>query len=203
MTVLVALALALGVLLVFDGLTRATPRRRPGIGSRFGAWLAAAGLAQVRPAQFLGVSAALGLAFGVAVLVAVGSTGVALLAVAAGALGTDRLAPSAPTIGADATAARLGPTRSSCWRASVRAGDTLTAAVAVVAERGPEPLRPVFAAIVRDHRITGDLVGALERVATSMADPVCDRVVATFGDRGPCRGTRPRPGAAHPRGLPA
>jgi tight adherence protein B len=77
--------------------------------------------------------------------------------------------------------------RQQCWpeaiellAGAVRAGDTLPAAVALVAERGPEPLRPTFRAVVADHRISGDFVGALERLGAALADPTADRVVATL-----------------------
>jgi tight adherence protein B len=77
--------------------------------------------------------------------------------------------------------------RQQCWpeaiellAGAVRAGDTLPAAVAVVAERGPEPLRPAFRAVVADHRVSGDFTGALERVGHALADPTADRVVATL-----------------------
>ncbi len=63
---------------------------------------------------------------------------------------------------------------------SVRAGDTLPAAVAVVADRGPDALRPVFRSVVTDHRVTGDLAGALERMGAAIADPIGDRVVHTL-----------------------
>jgi tight adherence protein B len=62
----------------------------------------------------------------------------------------------------------------------VRAGDTLPAAIGVVADRGPEPLRPVFAAVFRDHRVSGDLCGALERMGATVGDPVADRVTRTL-----------------------
>jgi tight adherence protein B len=62
----------------------------------------------------------------------------------------------------------------------VRAGDTLPAAVALVAERGPAPLRHAFRALVADHRVSGDFVGALQRLGAAMADPTADRVVATL-----------------------
>ena len=62
----------------------------------------------------------------------------------------------------------------------MRAGDTLPAAVAVVADRGPDALRPVFRSVVTDHRVTGDLAGALERMGAAIADPIGDRVVHTL-----------------------
>ena len=63
---------------------------------------------------------------------------------------------------------------------AVRTGDTLPAALAVVGDRGPSVLRPEFRALVSDHRVTGDLVGALERMGARVADPIADRVVQTL-----------------------
>jgi len=63
---------------------------------------------------------------------------------------------------------------------SVRAGDTLPAALAVLADRGPSVLQPAFRSVVSDHRVSGDLVGALVRLGDQLADPVADRVVATL-----------------------
>jgi tight adherence protein B len=77
--------------------------------------------------------------------------------------------------------------RQQCWpeaiellAGAVRAGDTLPSAVAVVSERGPAPLRSAFRAVVADHRVSGDFVGALERLGVALADPTADRVVATL-----------------------
>ncbi|MGZ4678280.1 MAG: type II secretion system F family protein [Acidimicrobiia bacterium] len=113
-------------------------------------------------------------------LVIVGSVGVALIATVAGAL--------APTsyLRARRRALRLG--RQQAWpdaiellAGAVRSGETLPAAIAVVAERGPAPLRALFGAIVRDHRVTGDLLGALDRAGATIADPTGDRVFRTLG----------------------
>ena len=63
---------------------------------------------------------------------------------------------------------------------AVRAGDTLPAAIGVVADRGPEALRPLFRAVMSDHRVAGDLASALERIGDTIADPIADRVVRTL-----------------------
>ncbi len=49
-----------------------------------------------------------------------------------------------------------------------------------MADRGPETLRPVFRDVVADHRVTGDLAGALERMGVWVADPTADRIVRTL-----------------------
>ena len=50
----------------------------------------------------------------------------------------------------------------------------------MVADRGPESLRPVFKDVVSDHRVSGDLVAALERMGARVADPTADRIVRTM-----------------------
>ncbi len=181
MTVVPAFVLALGVFLVFDGLTRARPvtaSSQPK-GGRLGPWLAAAGLVDVNPLQFALASVVLAFVAGAVAVVAVGSAGVAVVACLAGA--------AAPAVYFRSRRRSLRITRQRAWpdaiellAGCVRAGDTLPAAVGVVGTRGPDALRPVFRAVVRDHRVTGDFVGALERMGESVADPVADRVVRTL-----------------------
>lgn len=180
MSAVVVLLLGLGVFLVFDGLTRArthrdeVPRR-----TRLADWLGECGAGPVRPGQFIGASVALAGAAGASALALVGSAGIALVAAVA--------AGTVPTTYYRRRRRLLRNERRHAWpdavdllAGAVRAGDTLPAAVAVVADRGPEPLRPVFAAVVRDQRVSGDLVGALERMGATVGDPVADRVTRTL-----------------------
>ncbi|HZB48153.1 MAG TPA: type II secretion system F family protein, partial [Mycobacteriales bacterium] len=62
---------------------------------------------------------------------------------------------------------------------AVRAGLSLPEALAALATRGPEPLRPAFAAFAADVRAAGRLAGPLDRLRDRLADPVADRVVET------------------------
>lgn len=69
-----------------------------------------------------------------------------------------------------------------CWpdavdqlRACVRAGLSLPDAIAQLAHRGPEPLRPAFAGFTADRRAT-DVGTALDLLKDRLADPVGDRV---------------------------
>lgn len=182
MTTLLALTLGLGVLLVYDASTgppRQRRERRSRISARVAAWLASAGLATVPPRQFVMGCATSACACALGVLVALGSPTVAALACVAGVY-----APIAYV-----RARRRGRRRAllQCWpevvellAGAVRAGDTLPAAAAVVAERGPAPLRGAFGALVADHRVSGDFVRALERLGAMLADPTADRVVVTL-----------------------
>lgn len=60
---------------------------------------------------------------------------------------------------------------------AVRAGMALPEALAQLAVRGPEPLRPAFAAFAVDYQVTGRFADSLDRLKERLADPVGDRVV--------------------------
>jgi tight adherence protein B len=59
----------------------------------------------------------------------------------------------------------------------VRAGLSLPEALAALATRGPERLRPAFARFSEDYRATGHLGPSLDRLKAELADPVADRVI--------------------------
>jgi tight adherence protein B len=138
-----------------------------------------AGMPSVRPAQLGWACAASAMVAGVLVGLFVGSPVVSLVALVAGGY-----APVAVT-----RARRRHRRRAfrQCWpeavdllAGAVRAGDTLPAAIAVVAERGPEPLRPAFSSLTADHRVSGDLPGALDRLIGALSEPTADRVLTTL-----------------------
>jgi tight adherence protein B len=58
----------------------------------------------------------------------------------------------------------------------VRAGLSLPEALAQLADRGPEPLRPAFAAFAVDYRTSGRFGDALDALKERLADPVADRI---------------------------
>jgi tight adherence protein B len=60
---------------------------------------------------------------------------------------------------------------------AVRAGMSLPEALAQLAVRGPEPLRPAFEAFAVDYQVTGRFAESLDRLKNRLADPVGDRVV--------------------------
>jgi tight adherence protein B len=59
----------------------------------------------------------------------------------------------------------------------VRAGLALPEALSALAVRGPEPLRPHFAAFALDYQVSGRFAESLDRLKERLADPVGDRVV--------------------------
>jgi tight adherence protein B len=62
----------------------------------------------------------------------------------------------------------------------VRAGLSLPEALAQLAVRGPEELRPAFAAFARDYRVSGHVGDALDGLKDRLADPVGDRIVESL-----------------------
>ena len=59
----------------------------------------------------------------------------------------------------------------------IRAGLSLPEAVAAVAERGPLPMRPAFAAFAGKYRASGSFSASVDVLAERLADPVADRVI--------------------------
>lgn len=60
---------------------------------------------------------------------------------------------------------------------AVRAGMSLPDAVAALAVRGPEPLRPAFDGFALDYQVSGRFGDCLDRLKERLSDPVGDRVV--------------------------
>lgn len=62
----------------------------------------------------------------------------------------------------------------------VRAGLALPEALAQLAVRGPEELRPAFASFAEDYRATGRFHDCLDRLKERLSDPVADRLVESL-----------------------
>lgn len=62
----------------------------------------------------------------------------------------------------------------------VRAGLALPEALGQLADRGPEELRPAFAAFAEDYRATGRFHDCLDRLKDRLRDPVADRLVESL-----------------------
>lgn len=63
---------------------------------------------------------------------------------------------------------------------AVRAGLALPEALVQIAVRGPEALRPAFATFADDYRATGRFGDCIDRLKTSLADPVADRIIESL-----------------------
>ncbi|MFB8191259.1 type II secretion system F family protein [Microbacterium sp. NPDC055988] len=64
--------------------------------------------------------------------------------------------------------------------ASIRVGLSLPDAVASLAESAPSMLRPAFAVFARDLQASGRFETSLDRLKSSLADPIGDRIVETL-----------------------
>lgn len=62
----------------------------------------------------------------------------------------------------------------------VRAGLALPEALAQLGVRGPEELRPAFRSFAEDYRLTGRFNDSLDRLKTTLSDPVGDRLVESL-----------------------
>lgn len=138
--------------------------------------LDAAGLGDVAVARVVATCAGSAIAGAVVMLVASGSPAVAVgFAVLAGWLPLGALGRRASRRRRALTAA--WPDAVDDLASSVRAGMSLSDALAALADRGPAALRPAFARFAADHRVTGSFGTCLDRLKTDLSDPVGDRVV--------------------------
>lgn len=177
MGALVGLGFGVGCLLVWTAFR--TPRPAVANGSperRTGRLLAEAGLREVAPRSLVALCVGSGL---VAAVVVLGLTRALPIAVVLGAL-----AGYLPVAVVRGRARRRQREFAEVWPdavddlvSAVRAGMSLPDAVAALAVRGPEPLRPSFEAFARDYQVSGRFGDCLDRLKDRLADPVGDRVV--------------------------
>ncbi len=181
MGALLGLVLGLGLLLVWSSTwpPQATPRRTSDATSRLRSLLAGAGLPDVTVAGFLTVCAVSGALAATVVLLASRTPPVALVFGLMGAY-----LPVALLRGRAERRLRelaeVWPEAVDNLASAVRAGMPLPEALAGLAERGPEPLRPHFRAFATDYQAGGRFADALERLKERLADPVGDRVVESL-----------------------
>jgi len=177
---LLGLVLGVGLLLVWRSGPRAPQRRtgarRPGRRQQL---LASAGLTGINGAQLVALQVALGVVATVLVLVTTGTVTISLVFGAFGA--------AVPHLLVRRLAAKRRADLREVWpevvdnlASAVRAGLSLPEALAALAVRGPEVLRPAFARFAADHRSTGRFSDSLDRLKDDLADPVGDRIVETL-----------------------
>lgn len=170
---------ALGVLLLYDGLTSPAEVRSLRISRRMDRLAREAGLARTSGSTVLFVMAATSL---VSFLLVAGITRSAVVGAAFGLLTV--LLPVSTLRGR--AARRRGRFRDT-WPdaigmlvSAVRSGTSLGEACVALAEHGPDELRPGFQAFASTYRATGSLAASLERLRDWLSDPVADRVVAAL-----------------------
>ncbi len=180
MGALLGLLLGVGLLLLWRGGPR-LPRRRAGVADwqrRRTELVRQAGIEGTTSAQLLAIQLLAGLLAATVVLALARSVSIACcfgLFGAAVPVGLVRRARRRRT----ADLRELWPEAVDNLASAVRAGLSLPEALAALGERGPEPLRPAFAAFAADHRASGRMAESLDRLKERLADPVADRVVET------------------------
>ena len=162
---------ALGLWLVFDGLTRtAAPARQ----SRLAALLAEAG-SSWSSGRILLLCTGLGATAGLTIAGITRSGFLALGAVAAaGWLPIARLRSRRTT--RRRTHREMWPDCIASLIAIVRSGGSVASACVDLAERAPERLRPAWLAFRSAYRATGSFDRALDAMTAVAADPIADRV---------------------------
>src|SRR3712207_5519773 len=177
---LLGLSLGLGLLLMWRSGSRApkprTDPRRPGRRQQL---LAAAGLTGINAAQLLALQVGLGLLVLVVVLL---TTGTVTVSLAFGVFGF-----ALPAVQVRRLAVRRRADLREVWpevvdnlASAVRAGLSLPEALAALAVRGPEVIRPPFARFGAEYRSSGRFGECLDHLKDDLADPVGDRIVETL-----------------------
>jgi tight adherence protein B len=177
MGVLVGLGVGIGLLLVWSAF--AIPRRAPRVrrrATRVTDLLARAGLGHLSSSSFVTLCVVLGVVAALTMQLLTRTPPVALLFGAMGAC--------LPVVVVSARARRRQRDFAEVWpeavdnlASAVRAGLSLPDALGQLSVRGPEPLRPSFAAFALDYQVTGRFGECLDRLKERLADPVGDRVV--------------------------
>lgn len=181
MTVLMGALFAAGLLLCLSPWMW-PPRERSGTTARRGRFsrlVDEAGLNAVSPRALVTVTLAAALAAASAGWLL---TGIPVLAILAGLA-----AAATPVMWLRGRRTRLRRLRRQLWPdvcdlliASIRVGLSLPDAVASLAESAPMMLRPAFVVFARDLRATGRFETSLDRVKSSLADPIGDRIAETL-----------------------
>ena len=181
MTVLVGVLLAAGVLLcvspwMWPPRTEEAPAARPG---RLGRLIEEAGLDNISPRTLVVVALSSGMVTASAVWLLTAIMVLALLAGAACAV--------APLAYLRGRRLRLLRSRRQLWPdvcdlliASIRVGLSLPDAVAGLAESAPTMVRPAFVVFARDLRASGRFETSLDRLKSTLADPIGDRIIETL-----------------------
>ncbi|MBT2486723.1 MULTISPECIES: type II secretion system F family protein [unclassified Microbacterium] len=181
MTVLIGAVLAGGLLLclapwMWPPREQPAPAARPGRVARL---TDEAGLSALSPRTLMTAMLAAG---GIAASVVWLLTAIPVLALLAGLA-----AAAAPVMFLRGRRVRLRRLRRQLWPdvcdlliASIRVGLSLPDAVASLAESAPPMLRPAFVVFAQDLHATGRFESSLDRLKSSLADPIGDRIIETL-----------------------
>ena len=177
MGAIVGLGVGCGLLLIWSAFALPRqPRREGPRTSRLAVLLAEAGVSSVTPRSLVVLCIAFAVAVGVAIQLVSSTPTVALVfAAMSGYLPVALLRSRARR--RQRELAEVWPEAVDNLASAVRAGLSLPDALAGLAVRGPEPLRPAFAQFAVDYQVSGRFGDSLDRLKASLADPVGDRVV--------------------------
>ncbi len=177
MGAVVGLGVGCGLLLIWSAFALPRPARGDGPRvSRLAVLLTEAGVSSVSPGSLVALSVALAVVVGVAIQLVSSTPTVALVfAVMAGYLPVALLRSRARRRLREL--AEVWPEAVDNLASAVRAGLSLPDALAGLAVRGPEPLRPAFEQFAMDYQVSGRFGDSLDRLKATLADPVGDRVV--------------------------
>ncbi len=176
MGVLVGLGVGVGLLLMWSAFTVPRVPRVRRTRRRTSELLAGAGLGQVSVSAFIALCLVCGVAATLLMQAVTRTPPVAVLfGVGAGFLPVALV--SSRRRRRQREFAEVWPEAVDNLASAVRAGMSLPDALAALAVRGPEPLRPSFDAFALDYQVTGRFGECLDRLKDRLADPVGDRVV--------------------------
>ena len=176
MNALIPAVAAIGVLLIWSGLTPRAPRSRR---TRLAGMIQESGLGGLTPVRltvlsilagasvFVGVAGLTG-ALVPALVVSGASAGIPFLYVRSA---RDKRARSQREAWPDALATMI---------AGIRSGVALPEICSALATKGPEQLRASFGAYATSYRASGSFARSLDRLRDSAADPIADRVTVSL-----------------------
>jgi tight adherence protein B len=176
MGALVGLGVGLGLLLIWSAFAVPRAPQRVRRAGRLEQLIARAGLAGVSARGLVLLCLSCSLSAGAALLVISRAWPVALVfALLAGYLPLAVVAGRARRRQRDF--AEVWPEAVDNLASAVRAGLSLPEALAALAQRGPESLRPAFATFALDYQVSGRFADSLDRQKVTLSDPVGDRVI--------------------------
>jgi tight adherence protein B len=187
MSVVIAACAALGLLLLYDGLTARTSAAGMSPMRQLDQLVLEAGIRKLTGTRLVGLSIVVALVSGLFVA-GISSSGIiaGVFSLAGGWL---------PYAYVSSRRQRRQRGFRDAWPdaiqgliSGVRAGISLAEACTAQAHKGEE-LRPGFAAFAGTYRSTGSMKAALDRLRTELSDPVADRVVASLILAGDVGGT--------------
>lgn len=181
MGVVLGLTFGIGLLLMWrSGNRRPTPAPRTGTWSRDRTeMLRRAGIQGVSSAQLLALQLAAAVIAAIVVLVATSTVTIAVC-FAVGAFFAPKLLVARMRRRRTTELREVWPEVVDNLSSGVRAGLSLPEALSAIGARGPEQLRPTFAAFGADYRVDGNFMSCLDRLKDRLADPVADRICETL-----------------------